>query len=80
MNSLRDQIATIVWLHKDYDAADAIMELVQARIDTLEEALGDVTDACGERKGIWKDLNWIDRRDLKEALGKAAAALKGTNK
>ena len=56
------------------------MELVQARIDTLEEALGDVTDACGERKGIWKDLNWIDRRDLKEALGKAAAALKGSDK
>ena len=32
MTDLRDQIATIVWLHKDYsegyDAADAIMELV----------------------------------------------------
>tara|TARA_R110000803_G_scaffold15248_1_gene42373 strand:+ start:473 stop:694 length:222 start_codon:yes stop_codon:yes gene_type:complete len=69
----------------DYDEGyragmQKMRDLAQARIDTLEEALGDVTDACGERKGIWKDLNWIDRRDLKEALGKAAAALKGTNK
>ena len=68
----------------DYDEGyragmQKMRDLAQARIDTLEEALGDVTDACGERKGIWKDLNWIDRRDLKEALGKAAAALKGAD-
>ena len=37
MTNMRNEIAAIVWLHKDYsqgyDAADAIMELVQAHID-----------------------------------------------
>ena len=40
MTNMRDQIAAIVWLHKDYsegyDAADAIMELVKARIEALK--------------------------------------------
>ena len=40
MTNMRDEIAAIVWLHKDYnegyDAADAIMELMQARIEALK--------------------------------------------
>ena len=40
MTNMRDQIATIVWIHKDYSegyaAADAIMKLVQARIEALK--------------------------------------------
>ena len=46
MINMRYEIAKIVWEHEtggvDYnDAADAIMELVQARIDKLEAELSD---------------------------------------
>ena len=47
MTIMQDEIAAIVWLHKDfnegYDAAAAIMELVQARIEALKG-----TNKCGK--------------------------------
>jgi hypothetical protein len=63
---MRDQIATIVWIHKDYNegyaAADAIMKLVQARIDKLEAELSDADGLLLRLKEV------------------TSAALKGTNK
>ena len=37
MTNMRDQIAAIVYYNEGYAAADAIMELVQFRIDKLEK-------------------------------------------
>jgi hypothetical protein len=49
---MRDEIADIVWLHKDYDegraAADAIMVLVLSDVDGLLLLLNEVTSAALE--------------------------------
>jgi hypothetical protein len=61
--------------------ADAILAALpdydtqQATIDALTAALEAFTDVCGERKGVWKGMRWIDGDELEEAWGKARAAL-----
>ena len=50
MTNMRNQIADIVWLHKDYNegraAADAIMMLVVSDADGLLLRLKEVTSAA----------------------------------
>ena len=77
MTDMRDEIAAIVWLHKDYsegyDAADAIMELVQARTDKLEKALGDFNPL---KIGYGRST---DLRMLQDAWFNARDVLKGSD-
>ena len=78
MTDLRDQIATIVWLHKDYsegyDAADAIMELVQARIDKLGSILTNIVRDDIHHETFSEDITGAEVAALANTL---RAALKG---
>ena len=80
MTDLRDQIATIVWLHKDYsegyDAADAIMELVQARIDKLGSILTNIVRDDIHHETFSEDITGAEVAALANTL---RAALKGTD-
>ena len=80
MTDLRDQIATIVWLHKDYsegyDAADAIMELVQARIDKLGSILTNIVRGDIHHEIFSEDITGAEVAALANTL---RAALKGTD-
>ena len=80
MTDLRDQIATIVWLHKDYsegyDAADAIMELVQARIDKLGSILTNIVRDDIHHETFSEDITGAGVAALANTL---RAALKGTD-
>tara|TARA_R110002126_G_C10399249_1_gene495713 strand:+ start:409 stop:648 length:240 start_codon:yes stop_codon:yes gene_type:complete len=79
MTNMRDKIAGIIWHdragHNTVDSvADAIMELVQARIDELEEALGDMVDLFSADDMLLKGTH------LHATLKQARATPKGTNK
>lgn len=80
MTDLRDQIATIVWLHKDYsegyDAADAIMELVQARTDELGSILTNIVRDDIHHETFSEDITGAEVAALANTL---RAALKGTD-
>ena len=80
MTDLRDQIATKVWLHKDYsegyDAADAIMELVQARIDKLGSILTNIVRDDIHHETFSEDITGAEVAALANTL---RAALKGTD-
>ena len=80
MTDLRDQIATKVWLHKDYsegyDAADAIMELVQARTDELGSILTNIVRDDIHHETFSEDITGAEVAALANTL---RAALKGTD-
>ena len=86
MNSLRDEIAAIVWLHKDYsegyDAADAIMELVQPRIDEqvvwVRDLATDLNNAEARIDKLEAELSDADGLLLR-LKDVTSAALKGTD-
>ena len=80
MTNMRDEIAAIVWLHKDYsegyDAADAIMELVQARIDKLGSILTNIVRDDIHHETFSEDITGAEVAALANTL---RAALKGTD-
>ena len=78
MTDMKDEIAGIIWHdragHNTVDSvADAIMELVQARTDKLEKALGDFNPL---KIGYGRST---DLRMLQDAWFNARDVLKGSD-